>query len=175
MTVKLRIRGDDRDVALAKELEQAGADALIVHGRRWTDDYDIPCEFHRIAQIKQAVCIPVIANGDIADDATLAKAVAESGCDAYMIARAGSGNPWLYQQLLAANTFSGISNSLRINCFITHLQGLSRLESEHQAVLQSKSLVRYYFGNVLSPQQLRTFYTLCSLRDIEKHINLYIL
>jgi tRNA-dihydrouridine synthase B len=175
LTVKLRIRGDARDVVLAKMLERAGADALIVHGRRWTDDYDIPCDFHHIAQIKQAVCIPVIANGDIADEVTLAKAVAESGCDAYMIARAGSGKPWLYQQLLGASTFSGISNASVIHCFITHLQGLSRLQSEHQAVLQSKTLVRYYFGNVLSDQQLKIFYTLCSIKEIETYIEFCII
>ncbi len=171
LTVKLRIHGDDRDVALARAIVDAGADALIVHGRRWTDQYDTPCNMRQIARIKSAVQIPVIANGDIADEATLAHAMATSGCDAYMIARAGSGKPWLYQQLLAArDTFSNISNRVRINCFTTHLQSLAGLENEHQAVLQSKTLVRYYFGEVLSAQQLQFFYTLDNLREIEKYI-----
>ena len=167
LTVKLRIRGDERDISLSQAIEQAGADALIVHGRRWTDDYDIQSDFHHIAKIKQAVRIPVIANGDIADQATLAEAIATSGCDAYMIARAGSGKPWLYQQLLAPEgTFLEVDNSVRLHCFSMHLQGLSCLESEHQAVLQSKTLIRYYFGEILSSQQLKDFYALSSLKDI---------
>ncbi len=173
LTVKLRIRGDYRDVVLSQAIEQAGADALIVHGRRWTDNYDTPSDPYYIAHIKQAVCIPVIANGDIADQATLANIVAVSGCDAYMISRAGSGHPWLYQQFLAEEgIFLDVTNGVRIHCFITHLQGLSRLESEHQAVLQSKTLVRYYFGKILSIQQLQVFYALSSLKEIVKYIEL---
>ncbi|HBI21701.1 MAG TPA: nitrogen regulation protein, partial [Legionella sp.] len=151
LTVKLRIAGDERDVSIAQGLEQAGADALTVHGRRWTDDYDIACDFSYIARIKQAVRIPVIANGDIADHATLAQAIANTGCDAYMIARAGSGHPWLYQQLLAeSDTVLYRGHVERVACFMQHLHGLAGLESEHQAVLQSKSLVRYYFKRVLN-------------------------
>jgi tRNA-dihydrouridine synthase B len=165
LTVKLRIHGDDRDLSLAQSIEQAGADALIVHGRRWTEDYDTACHFHQIAQIKKAVRIPVIANGDIADRASIAKAVTESACDGFMIARAGSGHPWLYQQLLDNLEFH---HQLSVDCFLTHLQGLSDLESEHQAVLQSKTLIRYYFAKVLSNAQLQFFYTLKTLHAIGK-------
>ena len=171
LTIKVRIHGDSRDGALAKAIEEAGADALIVHGRRWTDDYDTPCNLQHIAQIKQLVHIPVIANGDIADKATLVNAIEESQCDAYMIARAGCGKPWLYQHLLSDNSSSqDVSHDSRTNCFMAHLQSLSRLENEHQAVLQSKSLVRYYFGKALSPEQLQLFYTLNTLSEIEKYI-----
>lgn len=172
LTVKVRIRGDEQDVALAKAIEQAGADALIVHGRRWTDDYDIPCNFQHIALMKQAVKIPVIANGDLADKDSIINAINSSGCDAYMIARAGSGKPWLYQQLLSSNSsFSSVDNTIRKHCFITHLQGLSALESEYQAVLQSKSLVRYYFKDNFSSEQLQQFYALSSLSEIDKFID----
>ncbi len=170
LTVKLRIGEElEGDVALAIGIETSGADALIVHGRRWTDDYDTLSNLDRIGKIKQAVGIPVIANGDIADSDTLTHAFAMSGCDAYMIARAGSGRPWLYQQLLAGGV--AISNAERIHCFILHLRGLSRLESEFQAVLQSKTLVRYYFKAELNSEQLQLFYSLNSLVEIEKYIH----
>ena len=175
LTVKVRICGDYRDVDLAQAIEKAGADALIIHGRRWTDDYDTPCDVHQIRQIKQSIRIPVIANGDISDQNTLANAIAISGCDAYMIARAGSGAPWLYQQLLAPHsTFTDVGNALRIHYFMAHLQGLATLESEHQAVLQSKTLVRYYFKETLSVQQRQVFYTLSSLREINQYCVAYL-
>ncbi len=168
LTVKLRIAGDERDIVVAQGIEQAGADALIVHGRRWTDDYDIACDFSHIARIKRAASIPVIANGDIRDHATLAHAIASSGCDAYMIARAGSGHPWLYQQLLAGSGSAPHQTQVAlVECFMQHLHGLAGLESEHQAVLQSKSLVRYYFKQVLSDASLQAFYALSSVRTIE--------
>ena len=171
LTVKLRIgQTSKEDVALAIAIEAAGADAIIVHGRRWMDNYDTFSDFDRIGKIKQAVRIPVIANGDIFDLTTLAKALAASNCDAYMIARAGSGKPWLYQQLLEGR---GVMNPVeRVNCFVAHLQGLSRLENEHQAVLQSKRLVRYYFKTELNAEQLQIFYGLNSLIEIEKYIRL---
>ena len=167
-SVKIRIGGDVNDVALAEAIEGAGADALIVHGRRWTDDYDTPCDLSQIALIKQALRIPVIANGDIADHASLARAIALTGCDAYMIARAGSGNPWIYQRLLAESSGAfDIELRERASCFMTHLQGLAVLESEHQAVLQSKSLARYYFKGLWNETQFSVFYGLSSLRCIQ--------
>lgn len=171
LTVKVRIQGNENDIALAKAIEEAGADALVVHGRRWTDDYDTPCNLEQIKQIKLAVNIPVIANGDIADKVTLSNAIATSGCDAYMISRAGSGNPWLYQQLLADEVH--LEHGTRIDSFISHLQGLATLESEYQAVLQSKTLVRYYFKNVFNVQQLHDFYVLDNLKAIETHMKLF--
>lgn len=167
LTVKLRIQGGLTDMALAQSLESAGADALIVHGRRWTDDYDTPSDLHQIQRIKKAIRIPVIANGDIIDKDSLAHAMGVSGADAYMIARAGSGNPWIYQALLETKVMAPPPLLAQINGFMTHLQGLSNLESEHQAILQSKSLVRYYFGKILSDVQLKHFYSLSSLKAVE--------
>lgn len=167
-SVKIRITGDLRDVSLAKDIEQAGADALIVHGRRWIDDYDVPSNLAQIARIKQAVSIPVIANGDIADSTSLINAIHTTGCDAYMIARAGCGHPWLYQELLNyPEQHAQVSFAERVDCFMMHLDGLANLESEHQAVLQSKSLVRYYFRDRLGESFLRQFYALDHLQAIK--------
>jgi tRNA-dihydrouridine synthase B len=171
LTVKVRIHGSDDDIVIAKAIEQAGADALIVHGRHWTHDYDVPCNYHHLKQIKDNVRIPVIANGDILDKPTLSNAITISGCDAYMISRAGCGNPWLFQQLLSAHQGElKVNNELRLACFITHLQGLSKLECERRAVMQSKALVRYYFRNILGTEQLQSFYTLQSLLQTELYL-----
>lgn len=169
LTVKIRIQGTANDLALAQQIEQAGADALIVHGRRWIDDYDIRCDYQQIGQIKQAISIPVIANGDINSFAQLQLAFEYSNCDGFMIGRAGSGRPWLYQELLEQRVIKP-NKAQKITLFMTHLQGLSELEQEFKAILQSKSLVRYYFRNQLSPEQLNQFYQLSSLIHIEQFL-----
>lgn len=167
LTVKLRLQVTNDDSRLAKAIADAGADALIIHGRRWVDDYDRPCNLQQIAAIKRAVDLPVIVNGDIADTESLTNAILQTGCDAVMIARASTGKPWLFETLLTNQKIT-VDNRQIIALFIRHLQGLSALESEHQAVLQSKSLVRYYFRNQLSPSFLQAFYTLTSINEIER-------
>lgn len=166
LTIKIRIQGNEKDLLLAKKIEEAGADALIVHGRRWIDDYDVASDLRQIAQIKQGISIPVIANGDIHDVPSLYRAVKSSGCDAYMISRAGSGKPWLYQELLEQQSVA-VSLTEKISLFMTHLQGLAILEDEYKAVLQSKSLVRYYFGKLFDESLLNRFYPLDSLEKIQ--------
>ena len=167
LTVKIRLQGNGNDIELSKQIADAGADALIVHGRRWVDDYDQPCDLQQIAGIKRAIGIPVIANGDIACSATLINALTQTGCDAFMIGRAGTGKPWLFEELLSGESLH-IEKSRIISFFIMHLEGLAALESEHQAVLQSKSLVNYYFRNALDPSFLQLFYGLSSLKQIEQ-------
>jgi nifR3 family TIM-barrel protein len=169
LTVKIRIQDTSDDVVLAQKIEASGADALIVHGRRWVDDYDVAVNFRQIARIKQALTIPVIANGDIDSIASLQQAVEFSTCDAFMIARAGSGRPWLYQELLEQRTIN-VSGVEKANLFMAHLQDLAVLEDEHKALLQSKSLVRYYFGKNLDASWLTQFYQLSSLKDLEAFI-----
>nr|WP_232003973.1 tRNA-dihydrouridine synthase family protein [Legionella jordanis] len=169
LTVKIRLQGDLADTQLAKQIEEAGADALIVHGRHWTQDYDQPVNLQQIARIKQILNIPVIANGDIADQASLATAQHESGCDAYMISRAGTGKPWLYQELLNSEKITVDETTLK-NLFLSHLQALADLEDDYKAMLQSKSLFRYYFKPWLSAEQLQQFYALDCLSSIERFL-----
>jgi tRNA-dihydrouridine synthase B len=156
LTIKIRI--------------QAGTDALIVHGRRWIDDYDVASDLKQIAQIKKSVTIPVIANGDIHDVASLHRAVELSGCDAYMISRAGSGKPWLYQELLQQERVV-VCLTEKINLFMKHLHELAILEDEYKAILQSKSLVRYYFGKLLDASLLNRFYQVDSLDKIHSFLH----
>jgi len=166
LTIKIRIQDTAKDIALTRLIEDSGADALIVHGRRWTEDYDVPSDLKHIAKIKAAVSIPVIANGDIHNRESLEQAVTLSQCDAFMIGRAGTGKPWLYQELLGHSPVQ-VTMAQRIDLFLNHLEGLATLESEFKAMLQSKSLVRYYFRNSLSAQQLKAFYALEHLIQIK--------
>jgi nifR3 family TIM-barrel protein len=169
LTVKIRIQKGESDVFLAKMIEEAGADALIVHGRRWTDDYSIASDLATLALIKKSVGIPVIANGDIKDRQTLQTTYEVTGCDAYMIGRAGCGKPWLYHELLGQGELS-INLPHKIKLFMRHVEGLAGLEDEFKAVLQSKSLVRYYFREDVGVEFLEGFYRLGSLRGVEEYL-----
>lgn len=165
LTIKIRIQGNQQDLLLAQKLEQAGADALIVHGRHWSEDYDTPCNFSQIAAIKQHVTIPVIANGDISNYQTLMNAVQQSACDGFMISRAGTGKPWLYQTLFSKQEIR-FNWAQQKELFMQHLYGLAELENEYKAVLQSKSLIRYYSSYKLSSEQLANFYKSTDLKSI---------
>lgn len=169
LTVKVRLQGTPQDLELAKQLADCGVDALIVHGRRWQDDYDIPCDLEQVARIKQVLTIPLIVNGDIGDRKSLERAWAETGADAFMISRAGTGNPALFQELLTGLSVP-LSYAEKVALLMRHLSGLAVIEGEYQAVLQSKSLVRYYFGKELSPEYLQQFYQLSNLTAIEESL-----
>lgn len=169
LTLKLRIQDPITDLILAKQLADAGVDALIVHGRRWMDDYSILCDLEAIQRIKQTVTIPIIANGDIACHLTLQQTIEQTKADAFMISRAGTGKPWLYQMLLT-NENKLINYSEQLTLFIEHLQGLAVLESEYKAVLQSRKLVTYYFKHQLSSTMLAQFYTLNTIDTIYHYL-----
>lgn len=166
LTVKIRLQKNDQDLRLAEAIADAGANALIVHGRRWQDDYNTACDWQQIARIKKNIAIPLIANGDISDPDSIRQVLRQTGCDAFMIARAGCGKPWLYASLLQDKAMLPAKDAL-IPLFMEHIKALAVLEGEHQALLQGKSLFRYYFGKSEDPGLLKTFYALTAISDIE--------
>ena len=105
VTVKMR-RGWDKGsinaVELAKMLEQAGVSAIAVHGRTRTQMYSGQADWTTIRQVKEAISVPVIANGDIFSAEDAVRILQFTGADMAMIGRGCFGNPWLFQQAQAA-------------------------------------------------------------------------
>ncbi|HET7103904.1 MAG TPA: tRNA dihydrouridine synthase DusB [Terracidiphilus sp.] len=101
-TVKIRMGWNDAQVVcveLARMAEAEGLNAVALHARTREQGYSGQARWEWIAAIKQAVAIPVIGNGDIRTPEDAAAMVAQTGCDAVMIGRAASSNPWIFRQI----------------------------------------------------------------------------
>lgn len=103
VTVKFRRGFDDAHVnavELAKIAEDAGAAAVTVHGRTREQYYSGKADWEIIRQVKEAVSIPVIGNGDLRSAEDVAAMWEQTGCDGFMIGRGAQGNPWIFRQIL---------------------------------------------------------------------------
>lgn len=103
VTVKIRKGFDDEHVnavEIAKIIEEAGAAAVAVHGRTREQYYSGKADWDIIRQVKEAVSIPVIGNGDVTSPEKADALVRETGCDGIMIARGAQGNPWIFSQMI---------------------------------------------------------------------------
>lgn len=100
VTAKIRIGWDKNSinaVEIAKIIEASGADAITVHGRTKDQMYAPPVSLDEIANVKKAVSIPVIGNGDIVDGKSAKLMLDMTGCDFLMVGRGALGNPWIFQ------------------------------------------------------------------------------
>ncbi len=163
VTVKIRKGWDDDSVnavEVAKICESAGAAAITVHGRTRQQYYKPPVDYDIIKAVRDAVSVPVIANGDI-DSAEKAKEVMDiTGCDLVMVGRATLGNPWIFSQINAYLENPNVKIHTpdleeRLGVMIEHISKMVEYKGEHMAMLQARKLVVGYFKGIKGAAVLR--------------------
>lgn len=157
VTVKLRAGWDDDSKnapLIAKILEDNGADALTIHGRTRQQQYSGQADRAIMAEVKRAVSIPVIANGDIRSARDARETLAETGCDAVMIGRGACGNPWVFQSVLR-NEEVPLSPKERIEGAICHLRMQVSEMGEQWGVIEARKHVGWYLAGLRGAAALR--------------------
>ena len=150
-TVKIRSGWDKNSinaVEVAKIIEKAGASAITVHPRTRSELYSGKADLNIIKQVKEAVSIPVIGNGDIKDIASAKYMLEYTGCDAIMIGRGVLGNPWLIKEidtyLRTGEIIPQPTYEERIKMCYHHLDYLLKIKNEKVAVLEMRSHIAWY-------------------------------
>jgi tRNA-dihydrouridine synthase B len=126
LSVKMRAGWADHNecIEFAKHIEDAGADLITVHGRTKEQGYAGKSNRDVVAQVKQAVSIPVLYNGGVFTWEDYFEALDQTGCDGVLIARGGLGNPWIFSQIeqkLAGHEPTPVDLTTRINIALAHL------------------------------------------------------
>lgn len=151
VTVKMRA-GWDKDhinaVSLAKKVEAAGAKAICVHGRTRTQMYEGVADWKIIKQVKDAVSIPVIGNGDIKSLEDMKRMLEETGCDAVMIGRGILGDPWLIKEcvdyLETGIIKKEVSFEEKFALAKEHAKKLCELKGEHIGIREMRGHATWY-------------------------------
>jgi len=166
-SVKIRLGFDKKNhIEIAKVCQDSGADFIAVHGRTRSGKFKAPVDYDAIAEVKAAVKIPVIANGDINSPAKAKWVLEHTKCDGIMIGRAAVGRPWIFKEI--KDGLEATPKELVRDVVVEHFDQMLNFYGEYGVILFRKHLHTYskygyknaanfrdLVNKVTNPQELR--------------------
>ncbi len=155
VTVKIRTGWNKQNIVAveaAKIIENAGADAITVHGRTREEYYSGKVDLETIKKVKESVKIPVIGNGDITDYETAINMFKETGVDGIMIGRGALGNPWIFSEILEHNI---PSKQQKLNTILKHIDLAIKDKGERIAIKEMRKHLSSYIKNGKDASKIR--------------------
>nr|WP_295970473.1 tRNA dihydrouridine synthase DusB [uncultured Bacillus sp.] len=172
VTVKMRMGWDEGHIYAvrnAQAVQRAGGKAVSLHGRTRVQMYEGKANWDIIREVKQAVEIPIIGNGDVQTPQDAKRMLEETGCDGVMIGRAALGNPWMIYRtvkyLETGELMEEPSVREKIDVCLLHLDRLIELKSEHIAVREMRKHAAWYLKGIRGNAKARNAINDCNTRE----------
>ncbi|MBR0137689.1 MAG: tRNA dihydrouridine synthase DusB [Erysipelotrichaceae bacterium] len=181
VTVKMRSGWDEQHInvlEVAKLMEQAGVAAVAVHPRTRTQFYSGRSDWSLIRDVKMALQIPVIGNGDIRSIEDIAQMEKETGCDFFMIARGCLGNPWLISQAVRFDRYGEITEAPdyneRLDQCLDHARSLLEAKGEKTAIKEMRAHACWYVSTLPNANRCKAKINFMNtMADLEKIMSEY--
>ena len=154
VTVKIRLGWDSEHIVAveaAKVIEKAGASAITVHGRTRDEFYTGHSNWNMIKEVKSAVKIPVIGNGDIKTKEDALEMFKQTGVDGIMIGRGALGNPWIFREIiqyLRGEKVTEVTNKEKLEVILRHIDLEVKEKGENIAIKEMRKHISYYIKNL---------------------------
>lgn len=161
VTVKMRTGWDKNSInapELAKRCEDAGAAMITVHGRTREQMYAPGVDLKTIAEVKKAVCVPVVANGDVTDGESAKYMYSATGCDFIAVGRAAQGNPFIFEEInafLSGRSYTPPSLEERFRVLMKQIKLMHEYKDPHNAILESRKHTAWYMRGLNGAAALR--------------------